>query len=199
MVIDRLIVGFCFANRAVEVDEMWRAREKERELETKHRSRSKERSKYHSESSKGSSSHRSEHEKGNQVTSCSSRNPDRSDCYSDEDRSGLQDDEIEQFLRSRVKRGRGEIGSRMDEPGPYLTSMHHVDYCSNVRGEDKQKRRALGPEKPLFLKSSSSEKSTKESSSSKDKKRKEKKERHKHKKKRREERSKHSHKSRRSE
>ena len=90
------------ANRAVEVDEMWRARKKERELETKHRSRSKERSKYHSESSKGSSSYRSEHEKGNQATSCSSHNPDRSDCYSDEDRSGLQDDEIEQFLRSRL-------------------------------------------------------------------------------------------------
>lgn len=90
------------ANRAVEVDEMWRAREKERELETKHRSRSKERSQYHRESSKGSSSYRSEHEKGNQVTSCSSRNPDRSDCYSSEDQSGLQDDEIEQFLRSRL-------------------------------------------------------------------------------------------------
>lgn len=96
----------------------------------------------------------------------------------------------------RVKRGRGEIGSRMDEPGPYLPSMHHDS--SDVQVEDNQKRRVVGPEKPLFFKSSSSAKSTGENSSSKDKKKKEK-EKHKHKKKRKEERSKHRHKSRRSE
>lgn len=89
------------ANRAVEVNEMWQAREKELELENKH-SRSKERSKHHGESSKGSSSYRSEREKGNQVASCSNHNPERSDCYSDEDRRGLQDEEIERFLRSRL-------------------------------------------------------------------------------------------------
>jgi hypothetical protein len=93
----------------------------------------------------------------------------------------------------RVKRGRGEIGSRMDEPGPYLPSMHHD--ISDVQAEDNQKRRVVGPEKPLFLKSSSSAKSTKEKSSSKDKK----KEKRKHKKKRKEESSKHRHKHRRSE
>jgi hypothetical protein len=80
---------------------MWRARQKELELDNKH-NRSKERSKHHGESSKNSSSHRSEYEKGNQVASCSSHNPDHSDCYSDEDQRGLQDEEIEQFLRSRL-------------------------------------------------------------------------------------------------
>jgi hypothetical protein len=95
----------------------------------------------------------------------------------------------------RVKRGRGEIGSRMDEPGPYLPSMHQD--ITDAQAEDNQKRRVVGPEKPLFLKLSSSAKSTKEKISSKEEKKE--KEKHKHKKKRKEERSKHRHRSRRSE
>ncbi|KAJ3691219.1 hypothetical protein LUZ61_020383 [Rhynchospora tenuis] len=192
------VLGVQQANRVVEVNEMWRAREKEQELENKHRNRSKEKSKHHRDFLKRNSSDRSEHEKGNHGASCSSHNPDHTDFYSDGDRRGLQDDEIEQFLRARVKRGRGEIGSRMDEPGPYLHSTDHSD-SSGVGFENEQTRRVLGPEKPLSLRSS--EKNRKENSASKDKKKKgkkekkEKKEKHKRKK-RKEERSKHRHKSR---
>ncbi|KAJ4775319.1 G patch domain protein [Rhynchospora pubera] len=190
------VLGVQQANRVVEVNEMWRARKKEQELQNKHNSRSKERSKHHSEFLKRSSSDRSEHERGYHGTSCSSRSSDHTDFYADGDRRGLQDDEIEQFLRARVKRGRGEIGSRMDEPGPYLHPTDLSD-SSNVQFEHEQARRVLGPEKPLSLRSSS-EKNRKEKSSSKDKKKKEKKEKkEKHKqKKRKEERSKHRHKSR---
>ncbi|KAJ1692659.1 hypothetical protein LUZ63_009357 [Rhynchospora breviuscula] len=185
------VLGVQQANRVVEVNEMWRAREKEQELENKHNSRSKERSKHHSEFLKRSSSDRSEHERGYHGASCSSHHSDHTDFYADGNRRGLQDDEIEQFLRARVKRGRGEIGSRMDEPGPYLHPTDLGD-SSNVRFEYEQERRVLGPEKPLSLRSS--EKNRKEKSSSKDKK-KEKKEKHKRKR-RKEERSKHRHKSR---
>ena len=34
----------------------------------------------------------------------------------------LLDEEVDDFLRSRAKRGRGAVGSRMDETGPYLLS-----------------------------------------------------------------------------
>jgi hypothetical protein len=71
----------------------------------------------------------------------------------------------------RVKRGRCEIGSRMDEPGAYHPSMHRD--ITDVQAEDDQKQRLVGPEKILFLKSSSSAKITKEKSSSKYQKKKE--------------------------
>lgn len=31
----------------------------------------------------------------------------------------MNDEDIDKFLHSKVKRGRGAVGSRMDEPGPY--------------------------------------------------------------------------------
>lgn len=57
----------------------------------------------------------------------------------------------------RVKRGRGAVGSRMDEAGPYLP--HHSDSKttpdSRVREEWKH-RIALGPKKPSSLESNES-------------------------------------------
>ena len=57
----------------------------------------------------------------------------------------------------RVKRGRGAVGSRMDEPGPYLHLLfHHKDEPSpDIRVEEKWERRVQGPEKPSFLRSKS--------------------------------------------
>uniref|UniRef100_A0A804Q6M1 Uncharacterized protein n=1 Tax=Zea mays TaxID=4577 RepID=A0A804Q6M1_MAIZE len=72
--------------------------------------------------------------------------------YSDQE-DGLRDDEIERFLYSRAKRGRGAVGSRMDEPGPYLDSLsHHQDNgpSPDIRVEEKWERRVQGPEKPPF-------------------------------------------------
>ena len=56
-----------------------------------------------------------------------------------------------------MKRGRGAVGSRMDEPGPYLHLLfHHKDEPSpDIRVEEKWERRVQGPEKPSFLRSKS--------------------------------------------
>ncbi|WVZ62439.1 hypothetical protein U9M48_012191 [Paspalum notatum var. saurae] len=141
------------ANRVVEVNEMWRAREKELELESKMKSRSsgsKDRDdsrgkKRKSESRNHSSSSRVEQE-GTAYNS-----------YSDQEDS-LRDDEIERFLHSRVKRGRGAVGSRMDEPGPFLdypSRCQDNEPSPDIRLEEKWERRVQGPEKPSFLRSKS--------------------------------------------
>ncbi|KAL6646826.1 hypothetical protein ACP70R_015520 [Stipagrostis hirtigluma subsp. patula] len=142
------------ANRVVEVDEMWRAREKELELESKMKarsSRSKDRDDSRGEKRKSdlrnqTSSSRTEQEGITYYNSCS----DQGD--------GLRDDEMERFLHSRVKRGRGAVGSRMDEPGPYLdSSSRRQDNgpSPDTRVEEKWECRVQGPEKPLFLRSKS--------------------------------------------
>ncbi|KAJ1297994.1 hypothetical protein BS78_01G420700 [Paspalum vaginatum] len=142
------------ANRVVEVNEMWRAREKELELESKMKgrsSRSKDRDdsrgdKRKSELRNHSSSSRVQHEGTTYNNS-----------YPDQD-NGLSDDEIERFLHSRVKRGRGTVGSRMDEPGPYLDYSSHCQDngpSPDIRVEEKWERRVQGPEKPSHLRSKS--------------------------------------------
>ncbi|XP_014751699.1 nucleolar protein 58 isoform X2 [Brachypodium distachyon] len=139
------------ANRVVEVDEMWRAREKELELESKMKNRYKDhgdsRSKKHRSDSRNQSSSSRIAEDGIAYNSS----------YSDQD-DGLGDDEIEKFLHSRVKRGRGAVGSRMDEPGPYLKASSHSqdnEPGADTRLEEKWERRVQGPERPLFLRSKS--------------------------------------------
>ncbi|XP_021814487.1 transcription initiation factor TFIID subunit 3 isoform X2 [Prunus avium] len=138
------------ANRAVEVNEMWRLRQKEIELDNRLKGKMKyesrnDRSQRDSNCSRSSS-------KGHDVTddnaspTCSSRKREYDSCHSREENC-LRDEELEEFLHSRVKRGRGAVGSRMDEAGPYLP-----------RGSDSkdellvspvvQERRVYGPEKP---------------------------------------------------
>ncbi|KAL6877627.1 hypothetical protein ACP4OV_012842 [Aristida adscensionis] len=71
---------------------------------------------------------------------------------------GLGDEEIDKFLHSRVKPGRGAVGSRMDEPGPYLDSSSHRENdgpSPDTREEEKWEHQVQGPEKPLFLRSKS--------------------------------------------
>ena len=54
----------------------------------------------------------------------------------------MKDDELAAFLsRPRVKRGRGAVGSRADEPGPFLPGSssvhpgrHHASSSHTVRG-----------------------------------------------------------------
>ncbi|XP_052165034.1 uncharacterized protein LOC127782000 [Oryza glaberrima] len=103
------------ANRVVEVNKMWRAREKELELESKTKRRSINRGdsrgkKRRSDVRNQSSSPRMEQDSTSYNSS-----------YLDLE-GALGDDEIEMFLHSRVKRGRGALGSRMDETGPYLNA-----------------------------------------------------------------------------
>ncbi|XP_076901253.1 uncharacterized protein LOC143555619 isoform X2 [Bidens hawaiensis] len=119
------VLGVQQSNRAAEVNEMWRAREKEKEMDNR--------------SKKDSGSKR--------------KNDRRFEDYASSSNSTiegeLRDTEIEEFLHSRAKRGRGTIGSRMDETGPYLPdSEGNID-----TGYRESSRAVLGPEKPLNLKS----------------------------------------------
>ncbi|THU50142.1 hypothetical protein C4D60_Mb06t16970 [Musa balbisiana] len=154
------VLGVQQANRTVEVTEMWRAREKELELEAKLEDRSKKhRHKSRGEKHRTNSPHMgsSSRKKENMKTaiSCSTSKQDLEDCCSYED-DGLRDEDVEEFLHSRIKRGRGAVGSRMDEAGPYLSQT-----CSDqdghppshdVRVKEEWENRILGPEKPSFLK-----------------------------------------------
>ncbi|XP_051199403.1 uncharacterized protein [Lolium perenne] len=194
------VLGVQQANRVVEVNEMWRARGKELELESKMETRTSggvdSRSQKRKSSRDQSFSSKNEQDRP-YARSCSSRDP-RSSSYSDREDStsldredGLGDDEIEDFLHSRVKRGRGAIGSRMDEPGPYLTapSSRQDELASpDARVKEELKHRVYGPEKPLFLRSKSSDeepstskrKHREKKNNSSTRERKEEKRRHKH-------------------
>lgn len=168
------VLGVEQANRAAEISEMWRAREKERELDAKKRHEYKDKSSgMHLRNgylNKDSRSWREEnahyeadfeHERDIKDSSiyCSSSKRYYEDSYS-RNNVGLHDEELEQFLHSRMKRGRGSIGCRMDEPGPYLPSTS-ADNDKQIAsspakwyGEEcKRSRPILGPEKPHFLKS----------------------------------------------
>ena len=136
------------ANRAVETNEMWKARELENER-LKRKSR-EESSRSSSQMKQGSSFSKRSLDKR-----CSSINDERKITHQsssdkrlyldDDDDEGLGDDEIESFLQSRYiclfaiasvtfsflhllslfvndrnKRGIGSVGPRMDETVPYL-------------------------------------------------------------------------------
>ncbi|KAH6763342.1 hypothetical protein C2S52_020775 [Perilla frutescens var. hirtella] len=124
------VCGVQQANRAVEVNEMWRLRENSWNWTT---------------SLEASEMEAIVEEK----RSVEDFNP-----MEDE---GLKDDEIDQFLQSRTKRGRGSIGSRMDETGPYLPLSPDPKNMYESHNEMPNKARVvLGPEKPYPLKSSES-------------------------------------------
>lgn len=141
------VLGVQQSNRAVEVNEMWRARQKEKEMDDRVKKYEKrDRSNGVSDSQKNT---RFEDYERNRTSLCSSIKSTSED--------GLRDKEIEEFLHSRAKRGRGAVGSRMDETGPYLPddskgkSLYDMDYR-----ESWDNRAILGPEKPRNLKSNSS-------------------------------------------
>ncbi|XP_020234003.1 arginine/serine-rich protein PNISR [Cajanus cajan] len=241
------------ANRAVEVNEMWRLRQKELELDKRVKEKSidkssRDRSHRNENPSRGTGRHagsstrtsdscssKREYEVDKRVkdTSKDKSNGDRSHRAGNSSRSpgrhavvvdksssaytscssereyehgveGLKDEELEEFLHSRTKRGRGAVGPRMDETGPYLPHSDGEPSTSPVR----ERHIIYGPERPLSLRSndSSSEeelheerrkKSKKSHSRSSDKdnsKKRRSKDKSKHKKKKREEKkSKHHH------
>ncbi|XP_011088020.1 arginine/serine-rich coiled-coil protein 2 isoform X1 [Sesamum indicum] len=148
------------ANRVVEVNEMWRLRQKQLELESRLRARNG------SSDGRGykdvCESHRSRSRGGNEMeksegASLSSKKRLIQDLKPMED-EGLRDDEVDEFLHSRSKRGRGAVGSRMDETGPYLPSCPDTsrDIAESPDEEPKKARVLLGPKKPYSLKSSES-------------------------------------------
>lgn len=139
--------GIQQANRAVEVNEMWRVRQKELELDDRLKGKPRDEGSYvKGEGDRVTS--RSRSKRRDSDPSCSSSKISYEDHHS-RDNDGLRDEEIEKFLHSRVKRGRGSIGSRMDETGPYLPQ-------SSVIPDDNegQHRVVVGPEKPSSWKAS---------------------------------------------
>ncbi|KAA8536944.1 hypothetical protein F0562_029422 [Nyssa sinensis] len=154
------VLGIQQSNRAVEVNEMWRIRQKELELDERLKRRHKDESssgRSHGDICDSPRSSRKRHAstETNTSASCSSSERVIQDCYSRED-EGFREEEIEKFLHSRVKRGRGAVGSRMDETGPYLPS------CPESKGKllespdvgvrEGWESLVLGPEKPSSLK-----------------------------------------------
>uniref|UniRef100_A0A7C9AUZ6 Uncharacterized protein n=1 Tax=Opuntia streptacantha TaxID=393608 RepID=A0A7C9AUZ6_OPUST len=133
--------GIQQANRAVEVNEMWRVRQKELELDDRLKGKSRDEGSHVKEGGDRETS-RSISKRRDSDASCSSSRRSYEDHHSGDD-DGLKDEEIEKFLHSRAKRGRGSVGSKMDETGPYLpqSSGTQDDY-------ETQCRVVLGPEKP---------------------------------------------------
>ncbi|KAK6119859.1 hypothetical protein DH2020_046406 [Rehmannia glutinosa] len=140
---------------------MWRLREKQLELDNKLRgARNESRSeRYYKDACE---SHRSRSSSSNEVEISTSASPASKKRYIQDldqmEDEGLRDDEVGEFLHSRTKRGRGAVGSRMDETGPYLPSC--PDSKRNMsESTDEEKKKAsvlLGPKKPYYLKSSES-------------------------------------------
>ncbi|KAE9595041.1 hypothetical protein Lal_00041376 [Lupinus albus] len=195
------IRGVQQANRSVEVNEMWRLRQKELELDERVKGTSKDKNnadrshwdgnssssprknafavnstssascsskreykldewvnntpkdKFRGDgrhrdgiSSRSTERHAIVDDRTNVSASCSSK---RENEHSPE---GLKDEELEEFLHSRKKRGRGGIGPRMDETGPYLPPPH--PYRDPSPSPDARERRVIyGPERPPSLKS----------------------------------------------
>ncbi|CAH8343613.1 unnamed protein product [Eruca vesicaria subsp. sativa] len=154
------VLGVQQSNRAVETNEMWKAREKEIELEnerlkrkSREESRSSSQMKRSGSFSKRSLDKRCSSSDDKKVTHPSSSSDKR--LYLDDDDEGFGDDEIESFLQSRNKRGRGSIGPRMDETGPYLPA-EKVDELRN--SETMERKVVLGPERPSSLRQHSDDK-----------------------------------------
>ncbi|KAI3911422.1 hypothetical protein MKW98_010309 [Papaver atlanticum] len=156
------------ANRVVEMGEMWRVRQKE--IENRLRGKSRDGSSHRHHSNHSPSTRETETTDAEVGTP---RKRKMEDCNTGENgSSGLRDEEVEEFLHSRVKRGRGAVGSRMDETGPYLPSRSDLDPKGKFLAcpddarerEDLEHRALLGPDKPSFLKKTS-RKSSSESDS----------------------------------
>ncbi|KAL3843824.1 hypothetical protein ACJIZ3_001227 [Penstemon smallii] len=150
------VLGVQQANRAVEVNEMWRLREKQLELDNRIRGTRTESisGRSYKDANESHKSRGSNEVEPSASPSNKSKKRIVEDLHSGDD-EGLKDDEIEEFLYSRRKRGRGAVGSRMDETGPYLPS------CPGSVNFDKP-RDFLGPEKPFWLKSESDDKNLKD-------------------------------------
>ncbi|KAF3774020.1 hypothetical protein EJ110_NYTH54059 [Nymphaea thermarum] len=152
------------SNRVTEVNEMWRIREKELELNGqlkgsdgtsgRHRSPDHGHQKYHSADCCSTSS-RTDRKRlvNNTDDPCVLNSLVCSSGFSPEHDGALKDEELEDFLRSRAKRGRGSVGSRMDELGPYLPSVpsNEKSVSPDSRLNKEWERHIFGPDKPSWL------------------------------------------------
>ncbi|GAA0145413.1 hypothetical protein LIER_05611 [Lithospermum erythrorhizon] len=154
------VLGVQQANRNVDENEMWRSRKKEKELDSRLKGRFREESSSgkHHKDFRDCGRGRSKRVVDSGLVDPSSASPSMKtvseDIYSRDD-DGLKDDEIEEFLHSRSKRGRGAIGSRMDETGPFLTSCsdstNNRFLISDNELDEQPKRVVRGPKRPASL------------------------------------------------
>ncbi|KAF3676835.1 putative domain-containing protein-like [Capsicum annuum] len=148
------------ANRAVEVNEMWKLRQKELELENRLNRKSADKNSDTTCLSFSVTERRSRERCDTDSGTSRSKKREIQDSYSGEE-EGLGDAEIEEFLHSRVKRGRGTVGSRMDEAGPYLPSSPDPREKESASPDMKLNKvgryhAVIGPEKPDWLNSTGS-------------------------------------------
>ncbi|CAL9222836.1 unnamed protein product [Arabidopsis halleri] len=142
------VLGVQQSNKAVETNEMWRVRKKEIELEDE-----RQKGKTREESSSSQMKQNGSFMKRSLDKRCSSGDEKMITCASSnkrlysEDDEGLGDDDIETFLQSRKKRGRGSIGPMMDETGPYLPAENRPFQSCDTR----ERKIILGPERPPSL------------------------------------------------
>ncbi|CAM6030896.1 unnamed protein product [Sphagnum balticum] len=118
------------SNRIVEVNDMWRLRSVELEYENQRARRRKESFRGMSAAREMTADRRDSNGESSQK-----------DTFGYDDR-GLNDEDLEHFLQSRVKRGRGAVGSRMDEPGPYLQGAQPIP---DTRQKEDWEDRIAGP------------------------------------------------------
>ncbi|KAJ7968370.1 G patch domain protein [Quillaja saponaria] len=139
------VLGVQQANRSVEVNEMWSIRQKEKELDKRLKGRLGDGSS--SNSSNMGSNSSSGNDRQATVDNTASAQCTSKRVY-ENCTEGLRDEELEVFLQSRTKRGRGAVGPRMDETGPYLPCPERdLSASPDLRG----KRVLYGPEKPFSL------------------------------------------------
>lgn len=151
------VLGVQQANRAVEVNEMWKLRQKELELENRLNRRSADMNSDTKSHSFSVSERRLRERCDIDSGTSGSKKREIQDSHSSED-EGLRDPEIEEFLHSRVKRGRGTVGSRMDEAGPYLPSSPDPREKESASPDTKRGYHVvIGPEKPIWLNSPENE------------------------------------------
>uniref|UniRef100_A0A1J3E4N2 Protein FAM133 n=1 Tax=Noccaea caerulescens TaxID=107243 RepID=A0A1J3E4N2_NOCCA len=178
------VLGVQQANKAVETSEMWRLRSTEIEFDERLKRKSRE------ESSSGQSE---QNNRRSFVKRCSSadeiaaRSSSSSSSQSrnkrwqpEDDEEGLGDVEIETFLQSRVKRGRGSVGPRMNDTVPCLPETELS------RNSDKGDRKlVIQPERSPLLRHEKDSSSEEDVHGRRQRKRKEHKKKHKSKEKKR--------------
>ncbi|KAI4367535.1 hypothetical protein MLD38_023265 [Melastoma candidum] len=148
------VLGVQQSNKAVEMSEMWRVRQKERGLDNRLKRSVDENDGLGKHEDighpgDGGGGHDSNCDDAGHPNSSRGAAHKNHRGRDDPGGEGFGDEEMEEFLNSRIKRGRGTVGSRMDETGPYLPSSSLEDAenhssCPEVR----QRRVVYGPEKP---------------------------------------------------
>ncbi|KAI4375926.1 hypothetical protein MLD38_013740 [Melastoma candidum] len=147
------VLGVQQSNKAVEVSEMWRVRQKERDLDNRLKRSVDDNNRWgkHKDTGHprhGGGRHDSNCDDAGRPSSSRGASHKNHRARDDPGDEGFGDEEMEEFLHSRIKRGRGTIGSRMDEMGPYLPSSSLEDAENHSSSpEVRQWRAVYGPEK----------------------------------------------------